>query len=167
MTTQPGVSPLSAPVGGVAGIPFTQVDRYTTMRAEYAFVDNDIIVHFFLPIEVLQAALVQHGNRRTEQLDDPATRDQWAVNLVAHDARIGSYWSSSFPAALERVAYEVFCARPPRLVAQYTEELASWYFRALGFCVLKPEELVDRLLSRLDQELDAAGAASLLATKTT
>lgn len=142
----------------VAAVQFTLVDAYTTFRAEYAFVDSDIVLHFFVPVEALVA-------RTGQAPPDDSTRDAWTRHFVENDTLLQQYWLEIFPAALERKATEVFLARPPRLVAAYTEEVASWWFKAVKFCVLKPEDLIKTLLAKLDQDLDAAGAASMLAPK--
>jgi hypothetical protein len=144
----------------IAAVQFTVVDDYTTFYAEYAFVENDIVVHFFLPTEALVA-------RTGQQPDSSAIRDQWARHFVENDTVLHRYWFEIFPASLERVATSVFLAGPPRLVAAYTEEVASWWFKAAKFCILKPEELIKTLFVKLDQDLDAAGAASMVAPNRT
>jgi hypothetical protein len=144
----------------MAPVQFTKIDDYTTMTAEWAMVDNNIVVHFFLPDEVLAVRTGRPPNSEEE-------RDTWSSHFLSHDREISKYWKEIFPAVLEPAAVAAFHAKPPRLVAAYTEELGSWWLQAKGFNVLKPEMLVNDLLTRLDQGLDAAGAASLLARNST
>lgn len=43
------------------------------------------------------------------------------------------YWKQLFAEGLNEVAQEHFQATAPRLVAKYTEELHSWWFKAQGY----------------------------------
>lgn len=66
-----------------------------------------------------------------------------------------TYWLQLFPHFLSSVAQEVFDAADPRLVAAYTEEMDSWWFRARGYQhILDKQGFVLRFLEKLDQVLD-------------
>lgn len=104
---------------------FQKVTKYTTFAAEYALIDNDIVVHFFLPPE----------QRMPEAYD---------------------FWATTFPNCLDVTARSFFNADYPRLVAKYTEEMTSWWFRANGFGhVLDLDALVQRFFAALDGTIDA------------
>lgn len=174
---------------GISPRQFTVIDDYTTFRAEYAVVDNDIIVQFFLPVEALVARTGQTIEEAAPQLYlrdgrgsqlstppawgalHPATqatwmqtvKDGWAKHFLKHDEELRRYWMETFPGALQVSAMGVFAAGPPRLQAMFIEEVSSWWFKALGFVVLRPNELVRSFVTRLDQDLDAAGAGATLA----
>jgi hypothetical protein len=45
----------------------------------------------------------------------------------------GDYWAIQFPKALDATAQHCFQATRPRLQAKYTEELESWWLRALSY----------------------------------
>jgi len=100
-----------------------------SFRAEYTFIDEDLVIHFYLPA---------HAN-----LETPEAEQQWM-----------RYWIGRFAEVLDRIAREHFEAEHPRLVAKYTEEVASWWFRAQGFGGgLSPEMLVVRFFEKLDEAL--------------
>lgn len=108
---------------------FTQLDSYRGFKAEYAVIHGDIILHFFLP---------KHA-----QVNSPEARQAWM-----------GYWLKDFPAKLDPVAQEYFEATHPRLMAKYTSEVASWWFKAQGFGeVLDVGEFVGRFLTKLDEAL--------------
>lgn len=95
-------------------------------RAEFiarsAVVDHDLVVHFFLP----RAA----GDLKKA---DANQQKRWEA-----------YWLEQFPQVLSPTAMEYFQADKSRLVAKYTPEVASWWFRARGFGdALDPVALVD------------------------
>jgi len=120
-----------------ATVKFTQVEDYTTFLAEYAFIDGDIVVHLFPPIE--QYVKTDNGARLLEE----------------HLLR----WQRSFPLVLSPVAEKYFAATRPVLMAQYVPEMTSWYFKAGGFArTLSPKELVLGFFARLDEAVDAAYA---------
>lgn len=110
---------------GVEPLKFTKVEEYTTFTAEYAFVGDDIVFHFFLP-------------------DD-----------VSHLQGAQDYWQSRFPAALDKCAQEHWEVTYPRLQAAFTEEVNSWWLRCFGFAnVGNPESRVRKFLSKLDKQID-------------
>jgi len=121
-----------ATIGGLQGLQFISVDSYTTFLAEYAFEDNDIIFHFFLPMDLAPQARA------------PATI---------------RYWTELFPQVLEPVVFDVFKAQPPRVQAAYVNDcdLNSWWLRAYGFgALLEREALCSTLFDALDVALDEA-----------
>lgn len=144
----------------VQAIRFTPINDYTTFNAEYAAVGRDIVVHFFLPVEALVA-------RTGQAPTDDAQRDHWAQYFLENHAELRRYWLDVFPRALQQSAEAAFHARPPRLASDFTPEVSSWFFRATGFHVLKPEVFVRTMLAQLDQRLDGEGAAEMLAWKLT
>jgi hypothetical protein len=127
-------------VGNVlnAMVKFTQVEIYTTFLAEYAFVDGNIVVHFFPAKE----AYVEVGGR----------------HRVTEEALL--HWQRVFPAVLSPTAEAYFHATLPIISAQYIPEMTSWYFRAGGFARrLQPEEFILRFFERLDDALDRVSSA--------
>lgn len=130
-------------VGGIqdAVIKFTQIDDFTTFRAEYSWVDDNLIIHFFLTKEMVELNKTEEGGPSVKQ-----------------------YWLNKFPHALERASKEYFQADSPRLTAKYTTELASWFFRAQGYADrLDPGLFAEKFFEHLDQVLESpqtiAGAA--------
>jgi hypothetical protein len=120
-----------------ATVKFTKVEEYTTFLAEYAFVDGDIIIHFFPPRE--QYVQVGDGFKMIEE----------------HLLR----WQRAFPQVLSPVAEHYFKATLPVIMAQYIVEMTSWYFKAGGFArQLDPESFVLKFFAQLDQAIDAAYA---------
>ncbi len=106
-----------------------KVQDLRTFRAEYALKDQDLVVHFFLPSNV------------TEH--------------TAHQYR--DWWLQKFPLLLDQVAQSYFEEGPPRLSAKYTEEMASWWFKAQGYDhLLNPLGYLEKFLVALD---DACAAA--------
>jgi len=110
---------------------FKKVDGYTTFKAEYAMVhaasSDDLVIHFF------------------ETPEHPFTDDPnhtW-------------YWLTYFPNCLDEVGRSYFQATRPRLVAKFTEELKSWFFRARGYDhILDIDEYVGRFFEKLDKALE-------------
>jgi hypothetical protein len=116
-----------------AVINFTEINDYTTFKAEYAFVGEDLVIHFFLTKEMTQTAK-----------NDPKSA-----------AAIESYWLTMFPRVLNDVGQEYFKAKAPRLQAKYTEELASWWFKAQGYKArIDPDAFAEGFLEALDQALE-------------
>ena len=108
-----------------AVIQFTKVTEYTTFQSEYAIVEGDIVIHFFLPPELEGVASAE------------------------------AYWLNKFPKVLDQVARDYFQSDYPRLMAKYTEELKSWWFKAQGYGLnLDPETFVLRFFETLDRELE-------------
>jgi hypothetical protein len=62
-----------------------------------------------------------------------------------------AYWKLHFAAALNDVGQEHFQATAPRLVAKYTDELNSWWFKAQGY-----DHIIDlpKYLSRFFEALE-------------
>lgn len=99
------------------------VKDYRSFRAEYALKDRDLVIHFFLPTNITEREAYQY-------------RD---------------WWLNEFPQLLDREAQEYFKAGPPRLMARYTEEMASWWFKAQGYDhLLDPLAYLDKFLLVLD-----------------
>lgn len=108
---------------------FTKVEDYTTFFAEYAIIDNDIVLHFFYSKEIAEMS--------------EAERD--------------SYWLGSFPAVLSPVSEAYFKATRPRIAAKYIPEMTSWWMRCNGFASrLGIDDYVKRFLEKLDESLEAA-----------
>lgn len=119
------------PTTGVQGLQFTQVDSFTTFKAEYAFEGDDIVYHFFLSKE-----------------DEP----HW-VNKGTR-----KYWLETFPKVLEPVVFQIFKVQPPRVKAAYVDDMGinSWWLKAYGFAnSLDAEGLCSKLFETLDAALDA------------
>lgn len=141
-TSEPGVKELQLPPFASAPRVFVKVDNFSTFLAEYAFIDKDIVLHFFPSEEVHQS---------------PKARP---------------YWFDVFPKVLDPIARQSFGAEPPRLEAQFIEmaipsfipadqakPTPSWWLCAHGFTeLLDPHGLVGRFLSSLDRALDAENA---------
>lgn len=108
------------------------IKEYQLFRAEYAMKNRDLVVHFFLPSSATGENAYQY-------------RD---------------WWLQDFPQALDEGSQEYFEAGPPRLMAKYTEELASWWFKAQGYDhLLDPLAYLERFLTVLDARLAQAAAA--------
>jgi hypothetical protein len=120
-----------------AVINFTRVVNYTGFNAEYAWVDDDLVIHFFMPPEATSST--------SPRVAPASTWLKW--------------WTETFARCLDETAREFFSADYPRLVAKYTEELASWWFRAHGYgSVLVPDVFALEFLRRLDVAIDKAQA---------
>jgi hypothetical protein len=114
-----------------AVVKFTE-KSYRSFRGEYTNVAGDLTIHFFLPAEA--------GDLKTAT---PSQVRYWEA-----------YWLQKFPDTLSQVAREYFQADKPRLVAKYTEELASWWFCARGFGdSLSLSMLAEKFFERLDASL--------------
>lgn len=108
---------------------FTQVNDFTTFRAEYLIDGEDYVLHFFLSVEF---------ERKT-----PAEQ--------------GQYWLRTFPTVLSDTAEAYFQASKPRVTAEYIEEVTSWYMRCRNFAQrLGPDEFIQRFLEALDGGLERA-----------
>jgi hypothetical protein len=107
---------------------FTQVST-KSFKAEFAVVRGDIVLHFFLPKHAV--------------IESPESRQAWM-----------NYWLKTFPAKLDPVAKEYFEADYPRIMAKYTPEVASWWFKAQGFGdVLDVAEFLSKFFEKLDAAL--------------
>jgi hypothetical protein len=115
-----------------AVIQFTKVKDFTSFDAEYTYVNSDLVMHFFLPPE----------KRLSNQIDR-------------------QYWIEYFPKCLDEAARTYFNAEYPRLMAKYTEEMESWWFKANGFeHVVDPDALAVKFLKALDTLVDARRTTS-------
>lgn len=120
----------------VAALRFTEVNDYTTFRAEFAIDGDDLVFHFFLPPEF-------------SSLSGP---------VIAQ--RVDRYWKDGFPRALDGTARDFFKADFPTLKAAYTTELNSWWLRANGFGNnVDPEARCRLFIQKLDAALDQAKEA--------
>ncbi len=109
---------------------FKDSNRYS-FKAKWSVIGEDIQIQFFLP---------KHA-----KLDDQRAAEAWQ-----------DYWLKKFAFTLDLVARRYFEADSPRLLAKYTPELASWWFKAQGFAhMLNPEAYVDGFLDLLDATLNA------------
>lgn len=116
-------------------VPVFKEVKLPEFRAQHAVVSGDLVIQFFLPVpaEELKRA-------------DAKVQQRWAT-----------YWLEAFPRQLSPVAKLYFQADKPRLVAKYTEELASWWFRARGFGDgLDPDGLAEGFYKRLAEALRTA-----------
>ena len=112
---------------GLKPVAFNKVDGFTTFRGEYALDGEDVVLHF------------------------------WKTKEVKNHPFNGKYWTRIFPKVLSDTAEEHFQATYPRLRAAFSEELDSWWMRALGYGhVLDLDAYVRAFLTKLDQKLDMA-----------
>lgn len=103
------------------------VEECTCFVAEHALVDRDFIVHFFV------------SDRMVEGFDTDVL-ERW--------------WLNDFARALSDVAQDHFQATLPRIMAKYTPEVASWWFKAQGYDhLLDPSGFLRAFFSRLDETL--------------
>jgi hypothetical protein len=99
-------------------------------KAEYALSDRDVIIHFYV--------------------SDPV-RAQWDTTQIER------WWLRDFAATLSTVAQDYFQATVPRIVAKYTPEAASWWFKAQGYdYLLDLEAFLRAFYERLDETLHSA-----------
>lgn len=107
---------------------FLDSNRYS-FKSKWAIIGDDIQIQFFLP---------KHA-----KTDTPRAAEAWQ-----------DYWLNKFAAKLDTVAREYFEADKPRLIAKYTPELASWWFKAQGFShILDLKKYVNGFLDQLDERL--------------
>jgi len=116
------------------GVPNFKQQSFGSFKAEYAVIDGDIVIHFFLPAQA--------------RVDTREEEQRWM-----------QYWLGRFADVMDRTAREYFEAEHPRLVAKYTEEVASWWFCARGFGsnVLDPDLFVTKFYEVLDARIREAG----------
>jgi len=123
---------------------FKQLD-YNFFRVEHRMETDrqgvqNLVVHFFLPTTV-----------------DPDK---------AHGLR--NWWLVDFPKALDVTARTYFEADAPRLVAKYTKEVASWWFKARGYGhLLDPDEFLHAFFVQLDDTLLAQAGPPPVSTGAT
>jgi hypothetical protein len=102
---------------------------YRYFLEEHALVERDLVVHFFT----------------TEQ-----QQKTWDVNALEQ------WWLNTFACTLSAVACDYFQAGPPRIMAKYTKEVASWWFKAQGFDhLLDLSAFLHVFFERLDETLHA------------
>lgn len=110
---------------------FTEYN-HPEFRARYAVINEDIVVHFFLPEAAGDLAAA-----------DSATKQKW-----------NKYWLEVIPSTLSPVAKQQFMADFPQVVAKYTEEEVSWWFCARGFgTTMSPAALVEGFLDKMAESL--------------
>lgn len=64
------------------------------------------------------------------------------------------YWKELFASALNDVGQEHFLATKPRLVARYTEEFHSWWFKAQGYGhIIDLDAYVTRFFEKLEERM--------------
>jgi len=115
------------------GAPKLTSRSFSGFRADYGVVEGNLVVHFYLPSGLAEAL----------KKADPRYQQQWEV-----------YWLRTFPDVLSPVAKRYFRADTPRIVAKYTEELASWWFCAKGFGdAIDPDALLLGFLQKMDEGL--------------
>jgi len=115
------------------GVPEFEKATLDSFRAEYSVIGGNLIVHFFPP------------KRAEEHIRNSQTQ---ASKLWLE------YWLKRFPSKLDSVARGYFDAEYPRLQAKYTEEVASWWFRAQGYDnLIDSKKFVQGFLERLDAAL--------------
>ena len=111
-------------------------DKFFSFNAEHSVIENNIIIHFFLPSQAKQ--YIKGDNNPAEQ--------KWM-----------SYWLKTFPKVLDPLAREYFDAEYPRLQVKYTEEVASWWFKGQGYGdLIDPGKFVRDFLVKLDAALQAS-----------
>lgn len=119
------------------GVPQFSRMSYEGFQAQHSVIGNDLVVQFFLPKQAEKFV-----DPKSPQ-SSPEARAQWM-----------SYWLNRFPSKLDVEARTYFEADYPRLLAKYTEELASWWFKARGFgASADPTGLVTRFYERLNAAL--------------
>lgn len=107
---------------------FKDSNRYS-FKAKWSVIGEDIQIQFYLP---------KHA-----KLDDQRAAEAWQ-----------DYWLKKFAATLDASARKYFDADSPRLLAKYTPEMASWWFKAQGFAhMLDPEAYVEGFLDLLNEQL--------------
>jgi len=104
---------------------------HENFRAEYALVNEDLIVHFFLPESV-----------------DPSQASAYR-----------NWWYTDFAKIMSEEAQAYFGAEYPRIMAKYTEEVASWWLKAQGYDhLLDPLAYLQRFFAQLDARLLETGS---------
>lgn len=83
-----------------------QQQTYNNFHVEYALVEGNFVVHFFVHPDALST---------------------WGEDELER------WWQNTFAQVLSQVAQEHFNATLPRIMAKYTMETASWWFRAQGY----------------------------------
>lgn len=103
--------------------------EYTNFKVNYSFTNGNFVVHFFVY---------------------PSFLDKYS------EKSLENWWLVDFANSLSSIAQEHFMAGLPRIMAKYTPEAASWWFKAQGYDYLvDPLEFLHVFLCRLDNELPA------------
>lgn len=109
---------------------------YENFRADYSMVGDDIVIHFYLP--------------KRADISVPSSAQAWM-----------EWWLKYFPTRLDWKAKQYFEAEYPRLAARYTEEMASWWFKAQSYgYLLDASAFIEKFLQELDSALQAAQGSS-------
>ncbi len=148
-------------VGGIeeAILQYKVVDAFTTFYAKYTLDDDDLIVLFFPTheyCEVAELPVPVHPDERMKA--DPALLNRYAHAKAACVQSWPLYqqvWVEVFPMVLSEVAKEHFKADFPRIMAKYTEELRSWWFKARGYShSIDIDRFIESFAEKLDRRLD-------------
>jgi hypothetical protein len=100
---------------------------YNNFHVEYALTDGNFIVHFFVHPDALS---------------------------VWPEEDLERWWQNVFAQTMSTVAQEHFNATLPRIMAKYTMETASWWFRAQGYGhLLDPFAFLHAFFELLDGSL--------------
>jgi hypothetical protein len=119
-----------------SAIPKFEEKAYTYFTARHGVVAGDLVIQFFLPKVAVEAA----------KKGDATSQRKWE-----------SFWLETFRDQLSPVAKSYFHAEYPHLVAKYTEEVASWWFRARGYGdSVAPMALAEGFELRLNEALALA-----------
>lgn len=107
---------------------------FRNFRVEYAYNDGDFVVHFFVPDNALQ---------------------RWSEHALEN------WWLNAFATTMSDIAQEHFRATIPRIMAKYTMETASWWFKAQGYdYLLDPQAFLLAFFERLDDTLPGVDGPS-------
>lgn len=105
---------------------------YKHFHAEYDFTAGNYVVHFFVPPDMVN----KHSERELEM-----------------------WWQNDFAESLSSVAQEHFKATIPRIMAKYTTENASWWFKAQGYgTLIDPTAYLLQFFEKLDDSFLPAPA---------
>lgn len=108
-----------------------QQQTYEKFHVEYAFMEGNFVVHFFV---------------------HPDAIARYPEAVLEH------WWQHDFAQCLSSVAQEYFRATLPRIMAKYTMETASWWFKAQGYGeLLDPLGFLHAFFSLLDETLPNVG----------
>jgi hypothetical protein len=101
-------------------------ELYGNFQVEYALGRN-IVIHFFVHPDAL---------------------------CMWKERQLESWWQGVFPLVLSDVAQQHFGATTPRIMAKYTMETASWWFKAQGYDYLLDQvAFLHAFFERLDGSL--------------
>ena len=110
-------------------IEFTSVER-SYFQARYALKDRDIVIHFYVSDHVKTA---------------------WPEYYLQR------WWLNDFGLVLSQCAQSHFDATTPRIMASYTAEEASWWFKAQGYnYLLDLDGYLRAFFELLDETLHAS-----------